>query len=108
MSEEILVTELTQQQVVQMHTEYAVRELTSAVQTLLDTTASTRGYDGILSACTYATSTNPVFAAEAQACVEWRDACWTHCYQVMNNVQTGLRAIPTVAELLSELPAISW
>ena len=64
--------------------------------------------DGILSACTYATSTNPTFAAEGQSCVEWRDECWAKCYQVMDDVLSGLREIPTAEELVVELPVAPW
>lgn len=85
-----------------------IANLQGAVQNHLDTTARTRNYDGILSACTYATSTNPQFAAEGQACVEWRDACWSICYMVMSAVQTGQRPIPSDAGLLAELPEIGW
>lgn len=85
-----------------------IAELTAVVQNHLDTTARQRNYDGILSACTYATSANTQFAAEGQACVQWRDACWFTCYGVMNAVRVGGRAIPTAAELLAELPPMVW
>ena len=82
--------------------------LTNAVQEYLDATARTRNYDGILSLCTYATSSNIQFKIEGQAGVNWRDNVWTYCYQVMTDVQLGLRPLPTKDELISELPVIDW
>jgi len=82
--------------------------LTSAIQSMLDETAKERGYDSILSLCTYATSTNAKFAAEGQAAVEWRDEVWAKGYAILADVESGARAIPTVDELLAELPNFVW
>jgi hypothetical protein len=83
-------------------------ELTNAVQRHLDSTARTRDYDGILSLASYAPSTVPKFAAEGLAGVAWRDAVWAYCWGVLADVGNGLRPIPTAAELVAELPAMSW
>lgn len=80
----------------------------AAVQQRLDTFARTRGYDGILSAATYATSTVAKFAAEGQCAVNARDAHWNACYQILADVQSGARAMPTVDEVLAEMPALAW
>jgi len=80
----------------------------AAVQTLLDSTARDKGYDSIMSLCTYATSTNSKFAAEGQAGVAWRDSVWTDCYTILANVESGVRTQPTVEELVAELPTIVW
>jgi hypothetical protein len=88
--------------------EEIVSEFTAKVQARLDTFAKTRGYDGILSACTYATSTNPKFAAEGQYCVQARDATWAKCYEVLNAVQSNQRPVPTWEELEAELPVLQW
>lgn len=82
--------------------------LVAVIQQHLDATAQARAYDGILSLCTYASSPSPRFAAEGQAGVEWRDACWTAGHQIFAECQAGARAIPTPEELIAELPAIAW
>ena len=79
-----------------------------AVQGHLDTTAQLRGYDGILSACTYATSTNATFAGEGQACVNWRDTVWTYCYTELAKVEAQERPIPNLQDFLVELPDMVW
>jgi hypothetical protein len=88
--------------------EQIIATLTAAVQAHLDATARTRNYDGILSLCSYAASTNPTFAAEGQAGVNWRDAVWASCYTIMAAVQGGTRAVPSKEELIAELPVIGW
>lgn len=79
-----------------------------AVQGVLDAKAQERNYDGILSLCSYASSTNPIFAAEAAAGAAWRDAVWAHCYRALTDVLNNQRQPPTVAELVAELPAMDW
>jgi len=82
--------------------------LTSAIQSMLDETAKERGYDSILSLCTYATSAKPKFKAEGQAGVEWRDDVWMYCYVELDKVLSGLRTAPTPEELIEELPRLVW
>lgn len=88
--------------------EQIVAQYTAGVQQHLDTFAQTRNYDGILSAATYATSQVPKFAAEGQYAVEARDATWAKCYEIMAAVEAGSRPMPTLDELLSELPKLVW
>lgn len=82
--------------------------LTDAVQHHLDAKAKERNYDGILSACSYAASTNPQFVAEAQACVTWRDAVWAACYRLLAEVIADVRPIPSAEELIALLPTMEW
>lgn len=81
----------------------------AAIQQRLDEFARTRNYDGILSACTYATSTVPKFAAEGQAAVNLRDATWSTAHAILGEVQAGARPVPSsFAEIEAELPALQW
>lgn len=79
-----------------------------AVQKRLDDFARTRQYDSILSACSYSTSKNAKFGAEGQCCVDARDTHWAKCYEIMSAVQAGTRPMPTVEEVLAEMPALMW
>ena len=85
-----------------------IEQYMAAVQGHLDTFARTRNYDSILSAATYATSTNPKFAVEGRYAVEARDATWSKCYEVLAAVEAGSRLMPTLDELLAELPVLTW
>ena len=84
------------------------KTLTDAMQSYLDQTAQERGYDGILSLCSYATSSNPRFGPEGQAGVALRDAVWAYGYAVIAEVEAGTRSVPTVEDLLAALPSIIW
>ena len=79
------------------------------VQLRLDNFAKTKNYDGILSACTYATSVNPKFKAEGQYCVEARDNTWGTLYQILEEVQAGIRPAPSAyQDIEPELPILAW
>lgn len=84
-------------------------EITARTQQRLDDFARTRLYDGILSACTYASSTVPKFQTEGQYCVDARDATWEKLYQIMDEADAGTRPVPTgYADIEPELPALAW
>lgn len=83
--------------------------IVNATQQRLDDFARTRNYDGILSLCTYATSTNTAFSAEGQYGVQARDATWVKLYEILAEVESGVRPIPSgYAEIESELPVLAW
>lgn len=84
-----------------------LRQMTAAVQRHMDSVAAERNYDGIQSAALRAALPNSPFHAEGVAYGEWMDACWSHCYQVMADVEGGLREQPSIEELIAELPAIT-
>ena len=80
------------------------KELEAAVQNMLDNAAKAKGYDSILSACTYAAYPNQ-FQADGQEFVAWRGAVWAKCYEILGEVEAGTRPAPTVPELLAEIAA---
>ena len=79
-------------------------QLTEAVQSALDDFAKTRGYDGIMSACSYSNSTDAQFKLEADYCIQLRDTTWRMGYAILAEVKAGTRPIPSVEELIAELP----
>lgn len=88
--------------------EQAAARLTKTIQIRLDEIAAERGYDSILSLCSYATSTVERFRLEGQAGVVLRDQCWQLGYSVLAEVEQGLRAMPTDEEALTMMPAMVW
>ena len=84
-------------------------QIVTATQKRLDDFARTRNYDGILSACTYATSAVPKFAAEGQYAVQARDATWATLYTILAEVEAGTRPVPSgYADIEPDLPALAW
>lgn len=88
--------------------EQIIAQYDAAVQQRLDDFAKTRNYTNIMSAATYATGTVPKFKAEGQYAVEARDATWAKFYEVLAAVEAGSRPMPTLDELLAELPVLTW
>lgn len=86
-----------------------IASFTNAIQKRLDDFARTRNYDGILSACTYASDPNPKFAAEGQYCVNKRSETLAASYTILAKVDAGTRPMPTsFADIESELPTLVW
>lgn len=83
----------------------AVGNYSTAVQTHLDAAARSRLYTDGNSLATYTASTNPQWAAEAQAFVAWRDAVWAQVYAMWASPPDP---VPTPAEVVAGLPVIEW
>lgn len=83
--------------------------ITYQVQQRLDDFARTRGYDNIVSACSYATSTHPKYGPEGRYCVGAREQTWDVLFSIEAEVLVGTRPMPlSYAEIESELPALVW
>ena len=89
--------------------EQHIKRFADEAQARLDTFAKSRGYDGILSACTYATSQVPRFRAEGQRCVALRDQTWARLYEILAEAEAGTRPVPmSLAEIEGDLPMLTW
>lgn len=82
------------------------QQMTQFVQSLLDAEAQKHNYDNIVSATSYAGYANQ-FQAEGIAFGVWRSAVWAKCYEIMEDVLSGERQVPTEEQLLAELPKLT-
>ncbi len=78
------------------------------IQELLDSTARERLYDNIFTLVSYRDSSDPTLQAEGQAAYVWRDACWVKSREIRDEVLAGTRPLPTVADILLEMPVFAW
>lgn len=87
-----------------------VVELTKElVQARLDDWAKTKEYDGILSAASYVSSTNPARAAEGAKAILSRDLSWDAMYVYMDKVSSKALPVPMKeAEIVAQLPELTW
>lgn len=81
-----------------------VSQITNLIQIKLDNFAKTRNYDGILSVCSYDNDDNDKFAMEAKYCKKLRSATWAKAYEILDDVMAGKREIPSIEEIMEELP----
>lgn len=82
------------------------KQLTDAVQHVLDSKAQELNYDSCLSVCSYIDTGVARFDSEGKAFRAWRSAVWERGYEILAEVQEGKREIPTEEELLAELPEL--
>ena len=50
----------------------------------------------------------PQFKAEGLYAVQVRDATWAMAYGILAAVQSGSRPMPSIQEVLAELPPLVW
>ena len=79
-----------------------------AIEAYMDSVVQTRNYKNIHTAASYVNSTNEKFAKEGAACNKWRDDVWDKCYAILGEVKAGERPIPTLEEVIAELPVLEW
>lgn len=79
-----------------------------AIQTLIDTTAFTRGYSNGVALLSYLNCGIPAWEAEATVFNRWRSAVWAQAFAVLQQVKDGTIAPPTIEAFLLNLPAIVW
>lgn len=74
----------------------------------MDGVVQERKYASIQTCVSYRDSTVPKFRDEGAAAFVWRDRVYTALYAYIDDVLRGEREIPTVEELINELPKIEW
>lgn len=79
-----------------------------AIQAHVDATARSMDYSDGVSVASYRYSTRVDWAAQAVTFVGWRDAVWTQVYALLAAVQAGQTQPPTIADLIADLPVITW
>lgn len=82
-------------------------EKKATIQKHMDAAARALGYDDVKTAVTYADEPAVAkFQAEGQALRAWRSMVWEKCYEILADVEAGVREVPDDAELLRELPEL--
>lgn len=82
-------------------------EYTAALEAHYDAVAQQKRYDSRYTCALRAGYAGP-FQAEGTAFAVWMDNCNAMAYQILADVLNGVRAAPTIDQLISELPVISW
>lgn len=79
------------------------------VEAWMNTVVAERQYDS-LDTCIgrYTDSPNPKYAQEAKAVKDWNTAVWDKCWDILAEVKAGTRPIPTLEEVIAELPVLVW
>lgn len=79
----------------------------AALGRLFDAKASERTYRDRYTCAIRAGYPGP-FQAEGIAFATWMDTCNALGYQIMADVRSGLRPLPTLEEFLAEMPQLAW
>lgn len=84
-------------------------EISKAVQKRLDKFAQDRGYDDILSCCSYSTSGVEKFRLEAELCISKRDETWAAVDSKFSEAESGqIERIVFFSDIEETLPTLSW
>lgn len=85
------------------------KRLTDGVQNWMDNIVQERNYDNVHTCVgTYLYSPIEKFRLEAEAVRDWVSYVWAKCYEMLAQVEAGERDIPTLEEVISELPVLVW
>jgi hypothetical protein len=85
------------------------KEISTSLQQLLDHFAKTRGYDSMVSACSYKDSLVKKFATEAKHCIFIRDSAWSKFEEIMADAKAKKRPLPkNLEEIQKEMPSLTW
>jgi hypothetical protein len=83
------------------------REYDDALTAHIDGVARARGYADRISCAARAGYVGP-YQVEGAAFGAWMDSCNAQAYEVLELVLAGERPLPTIDEMLAELPVMVW
>ena len=92
----------------EMAEKQAMAPYKKAIDKYMNDFARTRDYDSMASAASYEGDIDPQFALEGDYCKGMRSQVYRAAWSIFGAVKTGLRPMPTVQELLDELPVLTW
>lgn len=81
-------------------------QYTAQVQAMLDKAAKALGYDSCLSVCSYIETGVEQFDKEGVQFRRWRSAIWARGYELLDEVKSGSRPVPTPEELPDLMPKL--
>jgi hypothetical protein len=87
--------------------EQIILQYTAALEAMYDEKANERRYDNRFTCALRAGYPGP-FQAEGIAFATWMDSCNALGYQILAEVQSGQRPVPTILQFLSEMPVMEW
>ena len=83
--------------------------LTDGVQDYMDKKVQERNYDSVHTCVgTYLYSPIEKFRKEAEAVRDWVSYVWAKFYEILAEVKAGQREVPTLEEVINELPTLDW
>ena len=80
-------------------------KMEQGIENHINETVKSRGYNSQDSIAKYLVSGNP-FYDECTAISLWIGSVWVYSHQVQADVMAGTRTMPTIEELIAELPAL--
>lgn len=91
--------------IISISPEDQIKELEIRIQNRLDSHAKSWGYDSLISASSYSSSSNLKFKAEAAALIQWRDRVWEWGNLTLSQIKSGAAQIPSdLASVVNFIP----
>lgn len=102
-----IVDRFTKKELAEQQLQKTIKEYEKKIQEHLDKTAQAKGYDNILSACSYAGhSAAGTFYHEGRAFLAWRSGVWKYLYPELKKIQQDKGKLPSVEDVIAKLPTI--
>ena len=96
------VVEIPQEEIIAT----TAKAMEEGIENHINTTVKAKGYNSQDSIAKYLVVGNP-FYAECTAISLWIGSVWVYSHQVQADVMAGTRVMPTIEELIAELPKLA-